>query len=67
MTENIYVVKVKLENNIQIINIGFNLDQANEIVRQVLSANPTLNAIDIWVEEFIFKKSIKTIDFNASI
>jgi hypothetical protein len=60
--EKIYAVKLKQQNNIQILNFALQLDQANAIVRQVLSGNPQLKTEDIWVDEFTYQKSIKTLD-----
>jgi len=60
--EKIYAVKLKQQNNIQILNFTLQLDQANAIVRQVLSGNPQLKTEDIWVDEFTYQKSIKTLD-----
>ena len=60
--EKIYAVKLKQQNNIQILNFTLQLDQANAIVRQVLSGNPQLKTEDIWVDEFVYQKSIKTLD-----
>ena len=60
--EKIYAVKLKQQDNIQILNFTLQLEQANAIVRQVLSGNPQLKVEDIWVDEFIYQKSIKTLD-----
>ena len=60
--EKIYAVKLKQQNNIQILNFTLQLDQANAIVRQVLGGNPQLKTEDIWVDEFVYQKSIKTLD-----
>ena len=60
--EKIYAVKLKQQDNIQILNFTLQLEQANAIVRQVLSGNPQLKVEDIWVDEFIYQKSIKILD-----